>query len=384
MEADHGKGSRASNNRPTALADAGLTRTLGQRIGSGALWPMKRSWRLLKWFFKSGLGVLAVGIVLGIYGGHRFSHGLTEGSLLLLGDLQRGLSYLLGSAVVQSVLGVLSLLALYVVLYWSYIWKRRFIVVSEFRVWGVLANEFPAKGVEARLRDELMRLLDEMAAPEWGQPPERARATEASNIQIDSSEPKPSLSVSGGQLLAETNVTLQYQGISLEALNTLVRRVTGRELMITGDLLKGPKGPLLVARTTDDGPWEVLIEKSDSATLEDGLRRLALRVLTTFTQRFLPRETNAFVFLQFKAEELEEYGLIARLAKLGLKAARRRDKGAARENVAAAYNTIGAWLARKGMIPEAIQQIEEAIKWNPSLKVYEENLANLHEGSKIE
>jgi len=292
---------------------------------------------------------------------------------------QRSILWLVRGTAFRSIVGPLALLVSYGALYYGLrIRGRRFIVVSDFRVWGDLEKETPAKGVAGRLQDELMRLLAEMRATESGLPPERARPVSGSNARTGSPQPKPPLFPGGGLSLPETQVTLQYEGISLEGLHTFIRRNTGREVVVTGDLFTHPNGVLLVARTRDDGPWEVLVESSDATSLGLGLQKLALRILTTLAQGFLPREANTFVFLQDKARFLEEHELGVRLAKLGLDSASDEYKVVAKENVAAAYNSKGVWLAKRNRFREAAREFESALEFAPNYGDAVENRADAY------
>lgn len=290
----------------------------------------------------------------------------------------RGILWLLRSTAFRSIVTPLVFLVGYGLAYYT-IWirGRRFIIVSDFRVWGSLEKKHPAKGIAGRLQDELMRLLDEMRAPQSGLPTERARA-EASAAPW-TSEPKPIL---GGGFVPETQVSLQYEGISLEGLHTFFRRVTGRELVITGDLFSHPNGFLIVARTRDYGPWEVLVGSLDAISLGKGLQRLAIRILTTLSQGFLPKEANNFVFLQFKAAELEEYDLLIRLADLVTQTASAKYEKIVQLNFAGAYYQRGTWHLTNGRPAQARLDFKEAIDWCPE-DLNESDEALIAAGTKL-
>src|SRR5207245_11391917 len=96
-----------------------------------------------------------------------------------------------------------------------------------------------------------------------------------------------------------------------------------------------------------------------------GLRRMALRILTTYVQQFLPNEANAFVFLQFKAKNLKEYDLVIRLAELALEAAPDEYKSEGERNLAAAHIVKGLWLTKKKKHRIAILEYEQAAEWFP-------------------
>ena len=66
--------------------------------------------------------------------------------------------------VIQTILSVLFLLAMYALCYWLYlvVGKRRFISIAPFRVWGSSPPQYPSEGIAARLGDELLKLQREM------------------------------------------------------------------------------------------------------------------------------------------------------------------------------------------------------------------------------
>lgn len=265
--------------------------------------------------------------------------------------------WVFGTAFVQSLLAPILLLIVYVLVYLWRIRGRWFIVVSDFRVWDDVAPKFPDKGVAARLRDELMRLCGEMRSKDSEQPIEKARAT--ANLAV--SEARPPLYAGDFVSLPETHVTIQYKGLTIEAFHTFLRRISKREIVVTGDVVKDANGLVFVARTTDDGPWEVRVDENPGA-LGIGLRRLALRMITTFVQRFLPKEMNVFVFLQREAGDVEEHELAVRLADLGLKAASDRDCVRAKRNLAIAYVNLGGSIAEKARTQKATEMVKETAK----------------------
>jgi hypothetical protein len=328
----------------------------------------------LKSIFKRGPAHLlpCMGLLAAItYAAYWLPPGFMDQSWPHFDVLRRSTLWLVRGTAFRSLAGPLLLFVTYAAIYyWLRIRGRRFIVVSDFRVWGNLEKKSPAKGVAGRLQDELMRLLADMRSSDSDFPTESSRAVAASELQRDDLEPHPPL----GESFAPppTQVTLQYEGISLEGLHTFIRRTSGREVVVTGDLFAHPNGFVLVARTENDGPWEVLIQSLDSISLGIGLQRMALRILTTLAQGFLPKEPNNFVFLRFKAEELEEYNLVVRLAKLAsnaiyLKSASTNDDvTTAQENLADAYFKRGLWHFKKGRFQPAKRDFIEATEWDPN------------------
>jgi tetratricopeptide repeat protein len=290
---------------------------------------------------------------------------------------QRWLFWFLRGTAVRSLLGLLTLLVIYCVFRWFRIRKKRFIVVSEFRVWGNLVDEFPPLGVAARLRDELMLLCKEIKGGDIRQPLSLTNHT-ASTGERDSSEAGGEESLYyGGLSLPETYVTVQYQGISVEGIDTFVRRITGREVVISGDLMSASGELTLAARTNDEGPWGVAVEGSDSDALNAALQKLALRIMVTLTPKFQPRAANAFVVLQRKARKLKEHYQALHLAELGFAVAPDPDK--ARRNIARAHNYIGREFAEKGKYEEAILEFLEAIRWNKRFHEAWYNLAQAYD-----
>jgi len=275
-----------------------------------------------------------------------------------LQTLQRAVLWLVRGTAFRAVAGPLVLLLLYGFLYYVFrVHGRRFIVVTEFRVWGELEKTIHAKGIAGRLQDELMYLLAEMESKETGLPSEIARA----GFRKAESQPKPPMP--GELTLPETQVTFQYEGISLEGLHTFIRRSTGREIVVTGDVLDHPDGVLIIARTRNKGPWEVLAKGTKTAALGEALPRLALRILTTLTQGFLPKAYNIFVFLHFKAKELnEDYDLRVRILELGLEVAPPKQRRGAQKNLSTGYYLRGEWYWNQERYPEAERDFENAIE----------------------
>lgn len=373
---------------PTKALDTGSTRPLWKKVVSTTLWPVKASWNLAKWFFIGGPPrfVFGVAVIVAIYASYRLPADFLDRDWPYFGAVRRPLFWLLKGTGVQSILGALSLLAGYALIYWVFSVRRhRFIVVAEFRVWGTMVSEFPNMGVAARLRDELMRLWEGIISPELAEP---WTQTTTADTESEPTRPPgvghfialtelPRLPDDGGLSLPETHVTLQYEGISLEAMHTFVRRTSGREVVITGDLFRNSTGLVLAARAGPIGPWEVVIEEPSSDTLQLGLKRLAVRIMTSMTKTFQPNSARTFALLQMKAREVEDYDEAFRLAKLGRAVA--TDIDTANWNLATAYNDIGVELAVKGDIREAIPKFRKATELNKKFAEARENLAGAYE-----
>ncbi|MGH9967233.1 MAG: tetratricopeptide repeat protein [Pyrinomonadaceae bacterium] len=323
------------------------------------------AWRLL---FNSGPKrlLLYAGLLSAIiYAGYRVPSDFMDRSWPFFDVVRRSFSWLFGGAVVQSILAPLTLLVGYCAIYYTFrIRGRRFIVVSDFRVWGDLTNDFPGKGVAACLRDELMRLVGAMRSPEQAELELQADAASSAEAEL-----LPRLPEEGGLSLPETHVTLQYQGISLEVMNTFIRRTSGREIVLTGDLMATSNDLTVAARASELGPWRVVLEKPPPRTLVLGLQRLAIRIMTTMTKTYQPHSARTYALLQIKAREVQDYEEAFRLAKLGRAVA--TDLETANWNLATAHHDIGVELANKGKDDnekywEAIREFEEATKLEPA------------------
>ena len=362
--------------RNSAAVDSGSIPTQSKNTLQGSRRTGRALQRAKTWLFNKGPTrlVLGVGLVGTMYAAYRLPAGFFDRNWLHFDILRRCLLWLVRSTAFRSLVGPLLLLASYFFTYWLFIRKRRYIVISEVRVWGALEKDFPPKGVAARLRDSLMSLQDELMKL-WSEMrlPEREKPTKHA-----SQGASPILFEDEGLSLPETEVTLQYEGFSVEALSTFVRRFTKRELVITADVSKFRSDSLLlVGRGADDGPWRVAVAGLDSAALDLGLRRLAVRILSGFAERHLSKEANAFVLLQTKAREIEDYDQAFHLAQLGWGAA--PDTEIAKWNLATAYNDCGIGFGEKDEYPEAILNFAKAIEYNAKFEEAYRNLARAYE-----
>ena len=139
---------------------------------------LREVWNDLKAFFKEAPAafLLVAGLTVTVYLAYQPAT-LVDKGWSHFEVFQRSILWLVRGTAFRSIVGPLALLVSYSALYYVFrIRGRRFIVVSDFCVWGKL-KEIPGKGVAGRLQDELMHLLAEMGASESGLPAERARAT---------------------------------------------------------------------------------------------------------------------------------------------------------------------------------------------------------------
>lgn len=325
---------------------------------------LRSRWNDAKSFFKEAppAVLLAVGLAVAIYVAHKPAS-VIDHEWSRFEVFHRGILWLVRSTAFRSIVAPLVLLVSYGLVYYAFwIRGRWFIVVSDFRVWGKLKQRLPVKGAEALLRDELLRLESELKPARPEGPNDSFDVSEQARMKA-----RPVVLEDEGISLPETYVTLQYEGISLEAMHTLVRRVTGREVVINGDLMRIPSGVKLVARTSDDGPWEVVVKSADLETLRFGMQRLALQIITAaMTKRFRPKSERVCARLQLKAKELEEYEQALDLAKLGFQVARGKvEKTNARTNLATAYNDAGIGLGNSEKYREACSNFFDAIRVDP-------------------
>ena len=285
-------------------------------------------------------------------------------------------------------MGPLLLFVGYGLFYRLWLGRRKFIVVAKFRIWGQARDKerFPDNGVEARLRDELKRLWGELRAL-------RAEESLAGSGDVSDGETdnfgKGEIQLQGDLSLPEANVTLQYEGISPEAVHTFIRQFTGVETVITGDLIVNSDGLKLIARTIYDGPWEIavntdsaskgvtteVIERefwkisldSNSEALGVGLRRMAFMIIARIVPKFQTKPETAYALLQTKARRDGENDLALHLAELGLQAAREggRDETIVKRNLATAYNDKGVELAQQESYEQALRKFVRAFEVDP-------------------
>ncbi|MCI0724477.1 MAG: tetratricopeptide repeat protein [Acidobacteria bacterium] len=240
----------------------------------------------------------------------------------------------------SATLGVLVLLGMYVILYWLYliVFKKRFMTVAPFRVWGRLGRAVHGEGLAARLSDELMRLQLETVQ----QSPPR-----------DYREEEPSFYPSEIEFPGPAQVTVEYEGISPEALNSFLRRLFKRQDVITGDVVRSGTGLLLVARSPRGGPWEKYVNNDSVSDVQAALQEIAVRVISGLQPRAKSNIGNALVARQRKAIDEGNHDESVRNAQLALMIA---------PDSAIDHYNLGIALAKKGENDEAIAAFRKAIR----------------------
>ena len=337
---------------------------------------------------------------------HPYPPGIAEKLLSLaasFAQLLMGLFKALWGAenVIQTILGVLVLLAIYALCYGLYlvVRKRRFISIASFSVWGSSPPQYPGEGIAARLGDELLKLQRDMlksrhgaesrgtfipgadlvfSSPEHLKQPANfttmrsvpssleqrtevnfysaplAKAIEAASFYTVRFEPG-----------SPAQVRVEYKGFSPQVFNSFLRRLFHREHVITGDLIPFEQGLLLVGRSSGVGPWEVQTERSDTSALHQLLQEMAVRAVIDLHPKTKLAVGNALAWRQRKAEaaqDLDESLRQARLATIALP-----------EEGTSFYN-LGVALAGKGQFDDAIAAYNKALQLRPD---FPEALNNL-------
>ena len=322
---------------------------------------------------------------------HPYPPGIAEKVLSLvvsLGKLLMGLLKALWGAenVIQTILGVLFLLAIYALCYWLYlvVGKRRFISIAPFRVWGSSPLQYPGEGIAARLGDELLKLQREMreSHPEG--------KTEGASFYATHFE-LPSIA----------QVTVEYGGFSPEVFNSFLRRLFRREVGISGDMIPNESGLLLVGRSSGVGPWEVHAERSDTSALHQVLQEIAVRAVIDLHPATEFAIGNALTMRQLNAAAAQDPDESLRQARLATMAFPKEGisfynlgvalhgKGQLDEAIAAynkalqlepdepkALNNLGLALDNKGLFDEAIAALNKALQLEPDDPDALSNLGN--------
>ncbi len=250
--------------------------------------------------------------------------------------------------VIQSILSVLLFLAIYSLAYWLFLLagNLRFISIYRFRVWGSLAHIFDGDGIATWLGDEVRKLQGEMKYVRISDPGSRG-------------EEKPSFYRRGKieiEVPSPAMVTVQYKGISPDVLNSYLRRLFGRQEMITGDLIADEAGFFLLIRLGDVPPWDVQTQSINTLALHHALQEMAVRVISGLWPQTTEMLGNTLVARQLKADEERNYDESlwqARLAQIVAPASE------------TTYYNLGVAFGRKGQLDEAIEAYHKALTINP-------------------
>jgi tetratricopeptide (TPR) repeat protein len=118
---------------------------------------------------------------------------------------------------------------------------------------------------------------------------------------------------------ATAQVTIEYKGISPEALNAFLRRSLGRHALVTCDLV--PKGTRLrlLGRSGSATPWEVETENGYEA-LPHALREFAVHAVVAVRPSSRNALANALAYKQSEAFDKKDNAEALRLAELGVAA----------------------------------------------------------------
>jgi tetratricopeptide (TPR) repeat protein len=208
------------------------------------------------------------------------------------------------TAVVRSTAGLALLLLLYASYYWLRLILTRsyYLEVAPFRVWGDAAPKYMAEGLAACVVDEVQRL--QKAIREYG----KFRGSKHGGLEFHKTNVIPP---------ATAQVTIEYKGISPEALNAFLRRSFGRHALITCDLV--PKGPRLrlLGRSGSATPWEVETENGYEV-LPHALREFAVRAVVAVRPSSGNALANALASKQGEAFARKDHDEAFRLAELGV------------------------------------------------------------------
>ena len=294
--------------------------------------------------------------------------------------------------VIQTILSVLFLLAIYALCYWLYlvVGQRRFISIAPFRVWGSSPPQYPGEGIAARLGDELLKLQRDMLKSHheaesrgtfipgadlvFFSPKHLKQAANFTTMRSDPSslEQRTGVNFYAAPLAKATEgasfytthfelpsmaqVTVEYGGFSPEVFNSFLRRLFRRQVVISGDMIPSEPGLLLVGRSSGVGPWEVHAERSDVSTLHQLLQEMAVRAVIDLHPATELAIGNALARRQMKAEaaqNLDESLRQARLATMAL------------PKEGTSFYNLGVGLANKGQFDDAIVAYNKALQIKP-------------------
>lgn len=208
--------------------------------------------------------------------------------------------------VVNSVLGLFFLLLLYGALYWLFLVVTRtyFIEIAPFRIWRDPVPAYLSEGMASRLVDELLRLQQDVR--EHG----RAAGSSRSGLRFHRVRFLPPVAA---------QVTIEFKGISPEALNAFLRRLCRRHVLITCDLIDLGSSLRLLGRSARAGPWEMEFPRFQGTGLfRKALQEFAVRAVGDVQPASCKALANALAYKQWEAYIDKDHAEALRLAKLGL------------------------------------------------------------------
>jgi tetratricopeptide (TPR) repeat protein len=196
------------------------------------------------------------------------------------------------------------LLIIYASFYWLrlVITRSYFLEVAPFRVWGDAAPKYVAEGLAACVVDELQRLQNDIR--EHG----KFRGSKSSDLEFHKVSVIPP---------AMAQVTIEFKGMSPEALNAFLRRSWGRHALITCDLMPNGKSLRLLGRSASATPWEVGTN-NDYDALPHALREFAVHAVVAVRPSSRKSLANALAYKQAEAFGRKDDDEALRLAELGV------------------------------------------------------------------
>lgn len=250
------------------------------------------------------------------------------------------------TAVVRSTVGLVMLLALYGIGYWLWlaVTGTYFLEVAPFRVWKDAAPGYLSEGLAARVVDELQRLQRDIGDHGKG-----AQQSDLAFLELTEALP------------AAAQVTIEFQGMSPEALNAFLRRLLRRHQLITGDLLPHRRTTRLIGRAAKKGSWEVAGPRGFAdRTMDHALCEFAVRAVVALRDETRPALANALAYRQSEAFAKEKHEEALRLAELGLVAM--PDEAVQHFNAGVAYQKLERLDDAITAFSKAIDRSKENIK----------------------
>lgn len=206
----------------------------------------------------------------------------------------------------QSAVGLLALFLVYSLFYWALLYGKSayFIEISPFRIWRDSVPNYLSDGLASRLVGELLCLQSDVR--EHGFSPDAGR----SGVQFHKAS---------WQTPMARQVTLEYKGVSPEAVHEFLRRLLRRHVLITTEAIPVADGLRLIGRSTTAGPWEVKAPGDPgSDAFGKALREFAVRAIVEVQPKTRAALANALAYRQSEAYGNEDHDEALLLAQLGL------------------------------------------------------------------